>query len=262
MKAEITTFKNVLKETAIYRTNTIASFLVVVLPMLFLLLFWNAAFQGRTYIAGFTRPQLFAYYLMILVLQDILMIKINYEVSSDIRSGQLSAYLLRPFHYIRHCFSVFSAVSFNYLLYTLLVIIPIVVIIFPSVFSYNPQLFHGLLSVALGAVIAFLLGMSLSCISFWMEDISSISIGLGLIVPVVSGAFLPLSFFPNWLRSTMELLPFWYTLAFPAEVLCNRLSTTQISHGLLIQVIWVVIGCIVLHLIWSRGKRVYTSYGA
>ncbi|NOQ21888.1 MAG: hypothetical protein GQ565_04450 [Candidatus Aegiribacteria sp.] len=262
MKAEIQIFKNVIRETAIYRSNTIASFLVILVPVLFLLVFWNAAFRSTNSIGGYSKEQLFAYYLSIIVLQDILMISVNYEISGDIRSGQLSSFLLRPFHYLKHCLSVYSAVSFNSLLYTVPLVVPMIAYLTPGFFSPTAGWVVGFTSVILAAMIAFFFGSLLGCISFWMEDVSSLQAGLGIFVPILSGAFLPLSFFPDWFRRIIQFLPFRYSLSFPVEVLSSRLSLEVALQGLGMQMVWVVIGAVLLKFVWERGQNVYTAYGA
>ena len=262
MKAEIQTFKNVIRETAIYRSNTVASFLVILVPILFLLVFWNSAFDTVESIGGYSRNQLFAYYLLVVFLQDVLLIRVNYEISGDVRSGRLSSYLLRPFGYIRHCFSVFMAVSSNALLYTGFIVIPILALMSPEFFRLTPALCIGALSLLLASLISFCFGSFFGCISFWFEDISSLQTGLGIFVPILSGAFLPMSFFPGWLKGLLEVLPFRYSLSFPVEVLSGRIDTFASLNGLIIQVFWVIVGAILLMFTWSKGKRVYTAYGS
>jgi ABC-2 type transport system permease protein len=262
MKAEFRTFRNVIHETAAYRSNTVASFLVILVPVLFLLLFWNSAFESRDAIGGYSREQLFAYYLLIVVLQDVLMITVNFEISTDIRSGRLSTFLLRPFNYLRHCFSVFLAVSFNSLLYTGFIVIPLLAFLKPDFFSPSSCMAIGIAAVILASLIAFLFGSLLGCIAFWIEDVSSLQTGLSVFVPILSGAFLPVSFFPDWFGSILAYLPFRYSLAFPVEVLSSRIAPNVAVNGLLVQLIWVLLGAFLLKLAWRRGQNVYTAYGS
>lgn len=261
MKADLQTFKNVIRETAIYRSNTVASFLVILVPVLFLLVFWNSAFSSKEVIGGFTRNQLFAYYLLVVFLQDILLIRVNYEISGDVRSGRLAFYLLRPFSYIRHCLSVFLAVSTNAVVYTGFIVIPIIAFVAPEFFTLSPVFLFGLVSVAQAFLISFCFGSVFGCISFWFEDISSMQTGLGIFIPILSGAFLPISFFPAWARNILGLLPFRYSLAFPVEVLSGKISVVPALMGLAVQAFWVIVGALLLRLLWLKGRKVFTAYG-
>lgn len=262
MKADVRTFVLVVKETAAYRSNTVASFFVTMIPIIFLIVFWEAAYSSVQLIAGYTKSQLISYYFAVLLLQDLIVPFVNYEIVNDIRSGKLASYIVRPYHYLRHCLAVRLAVSFNTLLHTALIIIPIVILGFKDSVVVPENIVYIIIIIVNAYIITLLLSTLLSLVSFWMENVSAIDGGLNLIIPFASGAVLPLSFFPDWLVMYLDKLPFRYTLALATESLTNSISTTSIKSGIVHQVVYIGMLCIILLLVWTNGKKKFTAYGA
>ena len=64
------------------------------------------------------------------------------------------------------------------------------------------------------------------------------------------------------MRLIGDVLPFQWMGAFPVELLLGRLSATEITHGLMMQIVWLGIGLILQRLVWWRGVRKYSAVGA
>ena len=74
----------------------------------------------------------------------------------------------------------------------------------------------------------------------------------GLLAPVVS--------FPAYVKSWIYLTPFPYLIDFPANLLSG--NETNISGGLIMQILWVVLLYLVFRKIWSAGTKKYTAMGS
>jgi ABC-2 type transport system permease protein len=103
-------------------------------------------------------------------------------------------------------------------------------------------------SVNLAIVVSFGWRFLLNLTAFWVLDIRGTSMLGILVLNFFSGFLVPLAFFPNWLRTIAEWLPFRAIVMVPVEVFLGQRSA---GNALAIQLTWVVVmlllGKLVLH---------------
>ena len=102
-------------------------------------------------------------------------------------------------------------------------------------------------------VIAFLLAMLLSlalvssfCMLIYIVVIHTISpLGIKMImsslVDFMSGAVIPLVFFPEWMQDFLKFSPFTYMQNIPLRIFSGNIQGTQIIFSLFMQMIWLFI---------------------
>jgi len=78
---------------------------------------------------------------------------------------------------------------------------------------------------------------------------------------VLSGYLVPLSLFPGWVRDVAEILPFRYTVGFPAEVIVGLLDWRQALAGLLVQWGYAAVTAAAALLVWRAGVRRFSAFG-
>ena len=78
----------------------------------------------------------------------------------------------------------------------------------------------------------------------------------------MAGRMAPLDMMPDWLRMLAEWSPFPWMVAFPVELVIGRLDKAQAIEGLLMQVLWLAISFVTLHLVWRLGAKRYSAVGA
>jgi ABC-2 type transport system permease protein len=82
-----------------------------------------------------------------------------------------------------------------------------------------------------------------------------------VIMEVLAGAIIPLSFFPEVLQKIFLLLPFQFLIYLPMKIYLGKISPTQIPFELFKEAGWIV-GFGILNLfIWRRGVRQYVAMG-
>lgn len=107
-------------------------------------------------------------------------------------------------------------------------------------------------STVLAYVITLAIGIVLSMVSFWTLEIN----GMGLLYLFVnqffSGALVPLYFFPTWLRTVAELLPFQTQAFLPLSLYFGQLQGSDALRALGIELVW----CVIL---WSLALAVFSG---
>ena len=71
----------------------------------------------------------------------------------------------------------------------------------------------------------------------------------------------PMPLMPDWVQEIARFLPFQWTFYFPIESLVGDLSTTELVRGLLVQLLWILIGLAIFRLAWRWAIRRYSAVG-
>jgi ABC-2 type transport system permease protein len=123
------------------------------------------------------------------------------------------------------------------------------------------HLLFFLLALLLAALLQFFIFESLSLLSFWIENTYGIRFTMRVIMEVIGGAIIPLSFFPEVLQKIFFVFPFPYLIYLPMNIYLGKISLSQVPLELLKEAGWIV-GLAVLNLIiWKKGIKQYVSMG-
>jgi ABC-2 type transport system permease protein len=118
-----------------------------------------------------------------------------------------------------------------------------------------------LLSLILAALLQFFIFEGLSLLSFWIENTYGIRFTMRVIMEVVGGAIIPLSFFPEILQKILMLLPFPFLIYLPMRIYLGKIPLDQVSLELLREGGW-ILGLVLLNrMLWKRGVHQYVSMG-
>lgn len=254
---------NTIAESSEFRVNHILSFLTIASPLIFIIFLWKKVYADIKIIQNFSLSSIITYYFLAILIQDITYPGVDYEIVEDIKEGRLSIILTKPINYPIYIFSIKIGVSLPYFLISL-IILSIFIFIIRENFILPVNLFIGsifLLSFFFSFILGFLLSFILSIFSFWIEEGGGIEKLQDVLIPILSGLVLPLSFFPSYLQPFFKILPFKYTLNFPVEVFLGVLPFQKILEGIIFQIIWIFICLILSYLLWKKGLKHYKAVG-
>jgi ABC-2 type transport system permease protein len=187
----------------------------------------------------------------------------NPETSQNIQDGTLSTYLIQPINPFGIWF--FRDLGSKTFLFVLGLLGYIIVFSFFGkylVFTVSLEhLLFFLISLMLASLLQFFLFQSLSLLSFWVENTYGIRFTMRVIMEVVGGAIIPLSFFPQILQKIFLFLPFPFLIYLPMRIYLGKIPLDQVSLELSEEGGWIV-GLALLNLIlWKKGVRQYVSMG-
>lgn len=251
-----------LQDNLAYRSQAVIWMLADAVPALVLPNLWLAGFQGRETIRGFTPSGLVWYYLVSLCLANVATSHVMWDIAREIQDGRFSAFLTRPFPYAAYQY----AGNLSWRLMRAAFFVPILLLglfLFRNVLRWEAyDLGPWFLFAALGGhVLSFLIAYSLGLLALFFTETRGIYLFYYLPMGFLSGELVPLAMLPDWARSLAHLLPFRYTLAFPAEIFLRRLGVQELLHGFLLQAVWVVLIGLAAGWLWRRGLRHYTGVG-
>jgi ABC-2 type transport system permease protein len=212
-------------------------------------------------VGGYTAPDFAAYYLAMMVVNQVTYTWVMYEFDYRVRQGSLSFALLRPLHPIH------SDIADN--LGSKVFSVPVMVaaavalsLAFHPDFHPVPWSIAALLpALALAFVARFLVEWTLALAAFWTTRVSAFNQLYFLVALFLSGQIAPLALLPRWLRVAASVLPFRWFIAFPTELALGRLSPAEAATGLAALAAWAVAALAILRFVWRRGLRVYSAVG-
>lgn len=225
-------------------------------------LVWLASFQGRDDIGGFSRSGMVLYYLVMLCLTNLMQTHLQWDVSTEIREGNFSIYLTRPFSYM----ALHYAGNISWRVMRLTLALP-VVLAYLAVFrthlrweDYNVGLLFWTAVVG-GHVLSFLVAYCLGLLAFFFTEVRGIYMFYYAPFAFLSGEMIPLDLLPPAMQRAADFSPFRYMLGFPVEIFLNRLQQGEALPGFLALAAWSLILAAAAKILWTRGLRHYTGVG-
>ena len=230
------------------------------IPPLIYLFVWSTAGGAQT-AGGLSRGEFVAYYLVLIIVNQITYSQTNWTVGDLIRFGDMNRLLLRPLSPLYNTLSTEVAGKVVYLIFDVPIVIGLALILRPE--------FHLSLSRALAFVPALLLawllrffwGYWLALLAFWATRADALLAVQDALVFLLAGPVAPLALLPGALQSLAVILPFRYMVGFPVELVLGKLSLVQALEGLAAQVVWVLLSLLLIQQVWRAAVRVYSAVG-
>ncbi|MGE0547244.1 MAG: ABC transporter permease [Kofleriaceae bacterium] len=260
LRALPTMFRIGVAETLAYRAEFLVWILTTTLPLIMLGLWRTVAAEGP--FKQFSSSAFVAYYLATMIVRHVTGSWVAWQISEEIRLGQMSMRLLRPLH----PFVVFGASHLAAIPFRVAISVPFAVILLISSgaesLPTDPfQIAMIAPSLALGWLITFSLLFAIGSLAFFITKTMAIFNFYFAMYTMLSGYLLPLELLPRWIRWIAEWTPFPAMLGKPVELISSPMSHHQVIELLAIQGAWAA-GCIALALgAWRLGIRRYEAVG-
>jgi len=250
------------QEALQYRFEFITRLIRIALGLGVVLFIWLNVFSQTTNFGNYTLPKMITYLLLAQILHPLNRNGPALEIAKEIKSGQFSTSLIKPYNYFVWQFAWNAAAQIIQFLVISLLFFAFL-LFFPDFLNLptTPNLLLFLLLLPLILTFSYLLNLFWAGIAFWIIDIRLFSTFIALSVNFLSGEMLPIDLFPSFLQKIANILPFQYRVFFPISIYNNQLNSFQILKGILIMVGWVFILGLVVHKLWQKGIKKYEAVG-
>lgn len=249
------------QEALAYRGQLLIWVLTGIMPLVMLVVWRSLAGDGS--IGGYSGDDFVAYYVGALAIRQLTGVWIIWDLESDIRLGQLSPQLLRPYNpLLRYLALALSDKPLRLLM--MLPIVTIALLIAPGALPHPDLLSLAALPLAivLGFLIYFVNQTCVGLLGFWWTQVLAVQdLWFGL-YSLASGYLVPLDLFPAPVTRVIMLLPFRALLGFQIDLLLGRLDPPAIALGFAHQIFWLATLFLLMRVLWSRGLRRYSAVGA
>lgn len=244
-----------------YRVQIMIWILSGAVPLVMLAVWLSLAQEGP--IGSFDAGTFVGYYLAAIFLRRMTGVWIIWDLSRDIRTGGLSARLLRPLHPLHYDLARTLA---SRPLQALLVGPPIALALWLYPGRQLDLSALNLLRVTAATGMALLLEFffqyAIGLTAFWTSQAVAFHEVWFFIKALGSGYVIPLALMPEGVRRLLDWTPFPMMLSFPLEMLLGRLSPEQAARGFLVQSLWLLFAVLLVAGLWRQGIRRYEAFGA
>ena len=256
-------FKTTLTTMFAYRASLLIWMIGQVLEPLVYLIVWSIVSNANGgSISDYTTGQFAAYFILLMLVNQVTYTWIMYEFEYRIREGVLSFALLKPVHPIHS--DIADNISSKLITTPFMIMVAVVLaFIFHPVLSPAPWaiiLFFPALLLAF--MVRFLLEWMLSLSAFWTTRVGAINQIYFVLMLFLSGQFAPLALLPQPVQIIANILPFQWLISYPIELVSGRLSLNEAFIGLGVQVAWLIVSYILFKIVWRAGVKVYSAVGA
>jgi ABC-2 type transport system permease protein len=256
-------FKTTLATMLAYRASLLIWMIGQVLEPLVYLIVWSVVSNNNGGSVGdYTTAQFAAYYILLMLINQVTYTWIMYEFEYRIREGILSFSLLKPVHPIH------SDIADN--ISSKLITTPTMILVaFGLAFFFHPSLSPQswaipifLVALVLAFAIRFLLEWTLALSAFWTTRVSAVNQTYFVVMLFLSGQFAPLTLFPMPIQILANILPFKWLIGYPIDLISGRLTLGEALIGLAVQVVWLAVSYLLFRVVWRAGVKIYAAVGA
>lgn len=214
----------------------------------------------------YSRSDLIIYFMAIMWINVITGAWGSYFIGEDIRTGNFSKYLIKPFSLLMDHASANMGEKLLKILITLIFTLVFFTFLI-SQFTLQTEItflsiLMFLVSLLLGVGIYFLLDNIMGLATFWVYDNDFLRKLSVVLKEIFCGSLIPVALLPGVLHILAIFLPYRYVLSFPAEVLLNRLTFGELLVGFGIQIFWFILIFTSFKFLYKQGIKSYQAFGS
>lgn len=225
---------------------------------------WNSIYKINRIqiIGGFTLADMIIYVAIARILSVLSnSLSIERKVSTEIKDGTLSVFLIKPINYLLYNLSSKLGNMLIQFCLSLLIYVILFITLLQKISSI-PDISTIILIIFtsfMGIIINSLIGYNFALTALWVEHVDILFVFKSMLITFVSGVLIPINFFPMFLRDILNLLPFKYLIAFPIDIYLKNVKGIKIIHGIGMQLLWIFFLLLISRFMWKKGIKQYNS---
>lgn len=230
-------------------------------PISIMFYLWSSILNRDETLGGFSRNQLILYYVGVNFINFFVWYAIDWELNSDIHSGELSNILHKPISIQKYYFfrMVGDRMANLFILSPLILMGGIYIIIISKSKISIILVFQFLISLFLSTVLWFLFSYIVGSLAFWFENLFFVLLVKEVLVSLLAGYYFPISILPDFWQSILQWLPFQYFSSFPINVLIKGMTGKTWLMNTLLELTWIVGFGVTLSFVSRKGLQKYSD---
>lgn len=234
---------------------------ILLRPIVFMVVWAAAATARGGRLNGYTPSDFAAYFIIAMLVHHATLAWLMVEWEPLIKTGDLSYMLLRPVHIVHRYIGENLTFKVATLPFMVLAALSLAAMFKPTFTFTAWSLAAAVPALVLGAALFFTITWVLGMMSFFTTAIDAVIVAFLLLMLLFSGQMAPIAMSPPAIQRISFMLPFWWIIGFPTELVLGQLTPVQAVQGLLLQLFWVGVSCVATVVLWRRGVKSYTAVG-
>lgn len=248
-----------------FRLGTIVTIIGNVIYLVIIYFLWKAIYASSPSdtVNGMTFSDTMIYLVLASALFAAMEMYVTWYLGRGVQNGNIILDILKPIKYEKYIFLLFSGNTIISILLTLLPTCVIVYFISGRGFALSYNLIFFAIAIVLGTIVNYYINFIVGTICFYTESVWGINIMKEVVVMLLSGATIPLAFFPEGFRNVVLKMPFQAIYNTPLTLLIrNDMALQERFTMLLTQLFWAVIMCILSRIFFKISiKRITVNGG-
>lgn len=250
--------KNIFQQYLAYRSNFFMYLLGAFMRVFCLIFLWKAIFvgSGKEILNGFSFPVMVSYLILSTCISECIGGSVVNLVHSEVKKGTIAMQLIKPISYrLRLYFSSLGDSLYVFIFLMIPGFIGMIIInaIYGSLSVFTPlNILFFVISFCFSIMINLSLSFVLGMITFITTNMWGILQIYQAVFRLLSGALIPLSFFPPIFEKILTYLPFSSLISAPANILLGVMNLNEICKVLIIQFVWFILFFLLTNLIWKK----------
>ncbi len=218
--------------------------------------FWRALYRNSQVSTEATADDMLTYTVISAAISIILSTNVERRITQSVQKGSIAIDMLRPVN----IFAVFFAEDIGALIALVFQnLIPVLaigcVVARPPIPASSSSFALFLISLCMAFFINWLLAAVFGMWSFKVINMDSLIQVKKHLIRLLSGSIIPIWFFPQELRSVLELLPFAYLYQLPLDFFIGHYDAQSAVRGLAVQAFWLILLWLVFLLLQKKVTR-------
>lgn len=238
-----------------YRTEVFTHIGSIVLRVYLIMVVWTALYRNNGMQQNMPLHSTITYLTLALLIGLIYNVNGAYVVRERIREGDIAIDFMRPISIPWYVFADTAGQTG----FAILQIVPALALALLIVHVDAPAspiaALAFVLSIAVGFVVNFFFDMIMATITFWTMEVFGVQIMFQFITTMLSGALVPLYFFPSAFQKVVFALPFAALYNAPLSIYIGRVQGPDVWATIGLQVVWAAAFGAFSLLLWRIGER-------
>lgn len=251
-----------IKVNLAYAINAWGAFVVTLIQIFVFYYIWMAIYKFDSVINGIDKAQIVTYIILSRIIYTQLTCGFIPRIGRRIQTGDITMDLLKPIDF--QLFMFYGRIG-DFLSFFIMTAVPVLIIcslFFKIQYPLNTFTFICfILSLLLAITVSFFVEYWIGLLTFYTNYSWGLQTFQEALVSLFSGVLVPLSFFPGWLKTITNMLPFQQMSYSPVSIYLGIVKGSQVFDVLGFQLLWVIILYLFSKMFYSFAIKKITVQG-
>lgn len=250
------------KQNYVYKANTFLYIISAIFGLVVQISVWQALFRNKTMVDGIELVDMTTFVIINMAVSILTYSSIGNKLAGKIKDGSISSDFVRPVSLKYYMMVEEFGDRTYYMVFTFLPVCILTAFLVPFRLPGSILVFAlFFISLVLGIILMYYINYTLGLLAFWFYNSIYVNWFLGAFFTLFGGSAVPLWFYPGFLKSIANSLPFRFVSFEPISIFLEKTDLKGALTIILAQIIWIAVFMILEKFVWYNTQKVITIQG-